>query len=69
MIDSKGFYKKRAIYIGKDNPLQLRNGKEYDVIVGQLGAYCVIDETGEEYAYPARDFTDIAEEREGNIKK
>jgi hypothetical protein len=48
-------------FIGKDNPLALRNGKEYEAIVGQKGMYCIIDESGEEYAYNPKLF-EIVEE-------
>lgn len=39
-------------YIGKDNPLALRSGKEYEARVLKLGWYGIVDETKEEYAYP-----------------
>jgi len=38
-------------FIGKDNPISLRNGKEYEAVVGQRGLFCIVDESGEEYAY------------------
>lgn len=43
-------------FIGKDNPLSLRNGKEYEAIIGQKGMYCIVDESGEEYAYNPNQF-------------
>ena len=43
--------KVRVIFKGKDDPLALRHGKEYEAIIGQKGVFCIIDETGEEYAY------------------
>lgn len=45
--------KKKIIvkFIGEDDPMALRNGKNYEAIVGQKGMYCIVDETGEEYAY------------------
>lgn len=43
-------------FIGKDNPLSLRNGKEYEAIIGQKGMYCIVDESGEEYAYNPKQF-------------
>lgn len=50
-------------FIGKDDPLSLRHGKIYDAIIGQLGAYCIVDETGEEYAYsPSPEFFEIIED-------
>lgn len=39
-------------YIGEDNPLALRKGKEYKARVLQKGWLGIIDETDEEYAYP-----------------
>lgn len=39
-------------FVGRDDPLALRNGKVYEAIVGQRGMLCIIDETGEEYGYP-----------------
>lgn len=48
-------------FIGKDNPLALRNGKEYEAIIGQKGMYCIVDESGEEYAYNPKQF-EIVEE-------
>lgn len=39
-------------YIGEDNPLALRTGKEYVARVLKLGWFGVVDETNEEYAYP-----------------
>lgn len=48
-------------FIGEDDPLSLRNGKVYEAIVGQKGMYCIVDETGEEYAYNPKQF-EIVEE-------
>lgn len=39
-------------YIGEDDPLALRAGKVYSARVLKKGWYGVVDETGEEYAYP-----------------
>ena len=39
-------------FIGDDDPLALRYGKIYEAIVGQMGMYGIVDETGEEYGYP-----------------
>ena len=39
-------------FIGNDDPLALRHGRVYRALRGQKGMICVIDETGEEYAYP-----------------
>ena len=39
-------------YIGEDDPLSLLNGKIYDARILKKGWYGIVDETGEEYAYP-----------------
>ena len=39
-------------FIGDDDPLSLRNGKTYDARVLKKNWYGIVDETGEEYAYP-----------------
>lgn len=39
-------------FFGDDNPLALRHGKVYDARILKLGWYGIVDETGEEYAYP-----------------
>ncbi len=57
----KSMKKIKVKFIGKDNPLSLRNGKEYEAIVGQKGLYCIVDESGEEYAYNPKQF-EIVEE-------
>ncbi len=58
-------------YIGESDPLELLNGKIYDVIeIDEVsGWYRIVDETGEDYLYPAEDF-EIVEEKvtEAEIK-
>lgn len=39
-------------YIGKDDELSLRNGKVYNARILKKGWYGIVDETGDEYAYP-----------------
>ncbi|MGN0666468.1 MAG: hypothetical protein ACI4KF_08075 [Huintestinicola sp.] len=39
-------------YIGKSDPLELLNGKIYNVISVEKGWYRIIDETEEDYLYP-----------------
>ena len=39
-------------YIGNDDPLALRTGKTYAARVLKKGWYGIVDESGEEYAYP-----------------
>ncbi len=48
-------------YIGEDDPLSLRKGKEYEARVLKLGWFGIVDETKEEYAYPPELF-EIVEE-------
>lgn len=50
-------------YVGESDPLELLNGKIYDVIEIDevLGWYRIVDETGEDYLYPAEDFEIIKE--------
>lgn len=45
-------------YVGESDPLELLNGKIYDVIeIDEVsGWYRIVDETGEDYLYPAEDF-------------
>lgn len=49
-------------FIGQDDPLALRHGKVYDAIVGQKGILGIIDETGEEYAYPPNLFEKVLQD-------
>ena len=48
----------RAIWRGDSNPCELIYGKEYSVIGSTWGGtmFDVIDETGDNYLYPAEDF-------------
>lgn len=48
-------------YIGEDNLLALRTGKEYEARVLKKGWYGIVDETNEEYAYPPEQFEVIDE--------
>ncbi len=50
----------RVKYIGEDDPLSLRKDKIYDARVLKMNWFGVVDETGEEYAYPPELF-EIAE--------
>ena len=58
MINSKIKVK----FIGQDDPLSLRNGKIYDARILKLNWYGIVDETGEEYAYPPEVFEIISKE-------
>lgn len=48
-------------YIGDDNPLSLRTGKVYSARILKRGWYGIIDESGEEYAYPPELFEIVRE--------
>lgn len=56
-----GYKKIKVTYIGMDDPLSLRYGKEYEAIIGQKGLYCIVDETGEEYGYNPKLFEVVNE--------
>lgn len=43
-------------YVGEDDPLSLRYGKEYEGRVLKKGWFGIVDETHEEYAYPPEVF-------------
>lgn len=45
-------------YIGESDPLELLNGKVYDVIEvdEDVGWYRVVDETGDDYLFPPKSF-------------
>lgn len=49
-------------YIGEDDPLSLREGKEYDARVLEKGWFGIVDETNEEYAYPPECFEIVREQ-------
>lgn len=48
----------KAIWRGENDPLGLLEGKTYDIskVVWDGEMYSVVDETGEEFLYPAEDF-------------
>ena len=43
-------------YIGETAPLELTNGKTYEVISVEKGWYRIEDDTGDDYLYPAEQF-------------
>lgn len=43
-------------YLGESDPLELINGKVYDVISVEKDWYRLVDETGEDYLYPPQAF-------------
>lgn len=48
-------------YVGEDDPVSLRTGKQYVARVLKKGWYGIVDESGEEYAYPPEVFEVIKE--------
>lgn len=50
-------------FIGEDDPLELLNGKEYDVIEvdEESGWYRIVDETGEDFLFDPEDFKVVNE--------
>lgn len=56
-------------YIGESDPLELLNGKIYEVLSVEGGDwYRIVDETEEDYLFPSRAF-EIVEDPEGRLKK
>lgn len=49
-------------YEGLSNPIALLDGKEYKVESVECGWYRIIDESGEDYLYPARCFSVVQHE-------
>lgn len=43
-------------YIGETSPLELTQGKEYEVLSVEHGWYRVVDDTGEDYLYQSDRF-------------
>lgn len=43
-------------FIGEGSPLSLLHGKEYEVLSLECGWYRIVDESKEDYLYPARAF-------------
>lgn len=39
-------------FLRPDDPLAILHGKVYNAILGQSEWICLVDETGDEYAYP-----------------
>lgn len=48
----------RGIWKGDSDPLELINGKEYEILSVEWDGkmFNVVDETGEDFLYPAEDF-------------
>ena len=49
-------------FIGNSDPLGLINGKVYNVKSIECGWYRIVDETHEDYLYPAQEFEIIEKE-------
>ena len=43
----------RARFLGESDPFTLTHGKEYEVVSVELNWYRIVDETDEDYLYPA----------------
>ena len=54
-------------YLGPDDPLMLKHNKVYSARVLKRNWYGIIDETGEEYAYPPECFEIIQEAEENEL--
>lgn len=48
-------------YVGEDDPVSLRTGKQYVARVLKKGWYGIVDESGDEYAYPPEVFEIVTE--------
>ena len=48
-------------YIGKSTPLELTQGKIYEVLSVERGWYRICDDTGEDYLYPPEAFEILSE--------
>lgn len=57
-FDGEYFDGMRVKYIGEDDPEQLLNGKEYDVVEqdNHTGWYRITNEAGDDYLFPPEDF-------------
>ena len=53
--------KEKMNYLVKDNDMDLVPGKVYDVVKEKDWCYVVVDESGEDYAYP-KSFFEVVEE-------
>ena len=53
----------KKMYIGKSDPFMLLKNKVYEVISIERGWYRIVDETGEDYLYPAHLFVDFENDK------
>ena len=49
-------------WLGKTDFLVLTHGKIYDVISIERGWYRIVDDSGEDYLFPAKLFTEVSSE-------
>ena len=56
----------RVRYLGETSPLELTQGKVYDVLSIERDWYRIVDDTGEDYLYPPEDF-EVEEAEDGAI--
>ena len=56
----------RVKYLGESSPIELLNGKEYEVLSIEDGWYRIVDETFDDYLYPPEAF-EIVEENDGSV--
>ena len=52
----------RVRYDGETDFLVLTHGKIYDVISIERGWYRIVDDSGEDYLFPAKLFTEVSRE-------
>lgn len=53
----------RVRYNGETDFLVLTHGKIYDVLAIERGWYRVVDDSGEDYLYPSKLFTEVSSEK------
>ena len=58
--------KMKVKFLGETSPLELLNGKVYEVVYVEKEWYRIVDETGDDYLYPPECF-EIVEENDGSV--
>ena len=53
-------------FLGESSPLELINGKIYEVVYVEKDWYRIVDETNDDYLYPPECF-EIVEENDGSV--
>ena len=56
----------RVKYLGESSPIELLNGKVYEVLSVEDGWYRIVDETFDDYLYPPEAF-EIVEGNDGSL--